>query len=141
MSKVSATNNTKLDSGVRIATFTDLTDHVFSKFRINPTDIKTGERAMESADYFNNIKNDVESIEDLSKLQKDVEDKISYILGYDSSEEIFGEVSAMTVLPDGSLFVEHVVNKIMEIVEPAIEQRQKAMAKKAEGYTAKYKKK
>lgn len=148
--RVSTTNNTKLDSGIRTISFShdvfdkesgQVKEKVFSLFRINPADVKTGERAMESADYFENLKSELETIEDVGQLQKDIEDKISYILGYESSDEIFGEVSALTILPDGSMFVEHVVGKIMEVVEPAIEQRQKAMAKRAESYTAKYKKK
>ena len=138
MAKVNTVNNVVLDSGVRTVTFAGLTDHVFSKFRINPTDVKTGERAIETAKFFEDLKFDSTSVEKVVELQKSVEDKISYILGYDSAGDIFGEVSALTILPDGSIFVEHVIDKIMEVVKPAVEQRQKAMQKRADKYTAKY---
>lgn len=132
--------NLKLDTGIRRITFTDLEDHVFSSFRINPTDIGTGERAMEVSDYFQNLKLG-NTATDVVATQKQIEEKISYVLGYDSTEEIFGEVPALTLLPDGSFFVEHVINKLTEVVEPAVTQRQKAMQKRADKYTAKYDKK
>lgn len=133
-----ASTNTVIDSGVITATFTDLDGHVFSKFRINPTDLRTGERAIESADFFQGIKAESFDKDLVTQLQKDIEDKISYVLGYDSSKDIFGEVSALTVLPDGRLFVEIIVDKIMEIVGPAVKDRQEAMAKRADSYTKKY---
>jgi len=133
-----ASTNTVIDSGVITATFTDLDGHVFSKFRINPTDIRTGERAIESAEFFQKIKAESFDKDSVGQLQKDIEDKVSYILGYESSKEIFGEVSALTVLPDGRLFVEIIVDKIMEIVEPEVKKRQEAMQKRADNYTKKY---
>ena len=133
-----ASTNTVIDSGVITATFTDLDGHVFSKFRINPTDLRTGERAIESADFFQGIKAESFDKDLVTQLQKDIEDKISYVLGYDSSKDIFGEVSALTVLPDGRLFVEIIVDKIMEIVGPAVKDRKEAMAKRADSYTKKY---
>lgn len=133
-----ASANTVIDSGIITATFTDLDGHVFSKFRINPTDIRTGERAIASAEFFQTIKAESFDVDTVGQLQKDIEDKISYILGYDSSKEIFGEVSALTVLPDGRFFVEIIVDKIMEIVQPAVKARQEAMAKRADKYTKKY---
>ena len=133
-----ASTNTVIDSGIITATFTDLDGNVFSKFRINPTDIRTGERAIASAEFFQTIKAESFDIDTVGQLQKDIEDKISYILGYDSSKDIFGEVSALTVLPDGRFFVEIIVDKIMEIVQPAVKARQEAMAKRADKYTKKY---
>jgi len=133
-----ASTNTVIDSGVITATFTDLDGHVFSKFRINPTDIRTGERAIESAEFFQKIKAESFDKDSVGQLQKDIEDKVSYILGYESSKDIFGEVSALTVLPDGRLFVEIIVDKIMEIVEPEVKKRQEAMQKRADNYTKKY---
>lgn len=133
-----ASTNTVIDSGIITATFTDLDGNVFSKFRINPTDIRTGERAIASAEFFQTIKAESFDVDTVGQLQKDIEDKISYILGYDSSKEIFGEVSALTVLPDGRFFVEIIVDKIMEIVQPAVKARQEAMAKRADKYTKKY---
>lgn len=133
-----ASTNTVIDSGVITATFTDLDGHVFSKFRINPTDIRTGERAIASAEFFQTIKAESFDVDTVGQLQKDIEDKVSYILGYESSKDIFGEVSALTVLPDGRLFVEIIVDKIMEIVEPEVKKRQEAMQKRADNYTKKY---
>lgn len=135
---MASTNNTVIDSGIITATFTDLDGNVFSKFRINPTDIRTGERAIASAEFFQTIKAESFDVDTVGQLQKDIEDKISYILGYDSSKDIFGEVSALTVLPDGRFFVEIIVDKIMEIVQPAVKARQEAMAKRADKYTKKY---
>ena len=131
--------NVSIDSGIRTVTFTDLNDHVFSKFRINPTDVRLGQRMLESSDYFDHaLDKKPETIEDMAALNKELEEKISYILGYDSAADIFGEVAALTVLPDGSLFVEIVISKMYEVAEPALEKRKKALQDRMNSYTSKY---
>ena len=141
---MASTNTVDIKTGIQLVTFSDkslknvIGTEVFSKFRINPTSIKLAERAMESVDFFENIKYP-DSIEGLFALNRELADKISYILGYDSSEEIFGIFSPLDEdSATGKFFIQIVVEKIMEIVEPAVKKRKEEMQKRAESYTKKY---
>lgn len=131
--------NIKLDSGYVTITFTDLEDHTFSRFRLNPTDVKFAKRFEETVPYFDSLKDKhPETLSEIDAISDEIGDKISYVLGYDSKSEVFGEVPAFTIVEDGSYFIEHVLDKIYEVAKPAIAKRREAMAKTAEKYTAKY---
>ena len=132
-------NNIKVKTGIQTYTFTDEDDHVFSSFRLNPTDVNLAARAFEVGDWFEHVgEQKVETAEDLAKLNKDIEEKISYVLGYEASD-IFGEVTATTVFPDGTVFAYLVLDKILNEIEPAIQKRKAKLEKASEKYLEKYK--
>jgi len=143
---MASTNNVVIKTGIKLITFSDdslteiLGTPVFSKFRINPTSIKLAERALETASYFENFHYpDSGKAEDVFAINRELADKISYILGYDSNEEVFGVFAPLDQdTKTGKFFIEIIVDKIMEIVEPALKERQEAMQKRADNYTKKY---
>lgn len=121
--------------------FKDEDGEVFSSFKMNPTDVNLLKRMEEVSDYFNNRKDDAPenaSGEELQKFNKEIEDKINYLLGYDASKDIFGEITATTVSPDGDIFAFVVLETIAEELKPEMEKRQQSMANAAAKYTAKY---
>lgn len=133
--------NKKFDPGVITFTFSDNDGVVFSKFRMNPTDIKLMSRAMEVADYFEKIKNEVNDMPsdtELAKYNDEIERKINYLLGYEASDEVFGNVSAITVSPDGEIFAMVLLDTILEKIVPEIEKRGKNMQTSMGKYTDKY---
>lgn len=133
-----ANTTIKVNTGIQNYTFTDEDGHMFSAFRLNPTDINLAKRAMEVGEYFEKLGDfQAESIDDVAKLNKDIEEKISYVLGYDA-KDVFGEVTATTVFADGTVFAFLVMDKILSEVTPALEQRQKKMEKAADKYLKKY---
>lgn len=130
--------NTKIVTGIQTYTFTDENDEVFASFRINPMDVKLAARALEIGDYFQSLKEKpVESVQELEKLNNEMEEKISYVLGYDAAE-IFGNVTATTVFPDGQVFAIIVVEKIIEAVQPALQERKVKLAETTEKYLKQY---
>lgn len=132
-------NNVKIKTGIQTYTFTDEDDHVFSSFRLNPMDVNMAARAFEVGDWFDNLNEQkVENASDLAKLNKEIEEKISYVLGYEASD-IFGEVTATTVFPDGTVFAYIVLDKILTEIEPAIEKRKAKLEKASEKYLERYK--
>lgn len=132
-------NNVKIKTGIQTYTFTDEDDHVFSSFRLNPMDVNMAARAFEVGDWFDNLNEQkVEDASDLAKLNKEIEEKISYVLGYEASD-IFGEVTATTVFPDGTVFAYIVLDKILTEIEPAIEKRKAKLEKASEKYLERYK--
>ncbi len=62
----------------------------------------------------------------------------SYILGYDAAQDIFGEISAITILPSGELYALVVLDTIADAVMPEIKKRKVAMSKAADKYLKKY---
>lgn len=114
-----------------------------SAFHMNPADIKLAQRCQEVSAFFNDLENKVPenaTLDDAVKFNEEIEEKICYLLGYDAKKDLFGQVSATSIMPDGNLFVVWVMDKIINAVGPEMEKRQKAMAKAVSKHTAKYQK-
>lgn len=137
-----ATANRKFNTGRIKFTFTDENGEVFSSFKMNPTDANVIARAEEVSEYFEKRKSELDEFssgKDLAKYNKEIEDKINYILGYDASKEIFGEITATTISPDGEIFGVVLMDFIVEKLRPEIEKRKKTMNESISKYTEKYK--
>lgn len=129
----------KIDTGIQRFTFVDTSDHVFAWYHVNTADPNVAKRCQEVAAYFEEQKGrEFNTIEEIVEYDKQLTSKISYILGYDASRELFGEVSATTVLPSGELFALVVLDTIADTAKHEIEKRKAAMAKAAAKYTDKY---
>ena len=130
--------NTKIDTGIQTHQFFDKDDHIFASFRINPTDINLAARAQEAGEFLNLEKNkELKDIQTAAALNKEIEEKISYVLGYDASD-LFGEVTATTIFPNGEMWAMVVLDAILNDVQPAIQERLKKMDKAAEKYLKQY---
>ena len=123
--------------------FQDDDGETIASFRMNPADVKLAQRCKELSDYFTNLSkntDETETLEDAVKMNDELESKACYLLGYDARESLFGFVSATAIMPDGNMFIVHVMNKITEAVSPEIRKRQKAMEKAVNKHTANYRK-
>lgn len=128
-----------ISTGKMKFTFTDEDGDVFSAFRLNPSDVNLAKRCQEVAEQFGQQKDrQLSTIEDAVAYNTELEEKISYILGYDAKAAVFGEVSATTVLPSGELFAAVVLDTIAKAVEPEIKKRNQKMSEAVEKYTGKY---
>lgn len=135
------TINTQFDSGLRKFTFTDSDGDVIASFKLNPTDIKLAARCEEMADYFSKLSENApefSTVAEVAKYNNDIEDKICYMLGYDAKETLFGFLSATTILPDGSIFANKIMERIVETIEPEVKKRSQKMQQSVAKYTAKY---
>lgn len=133
--------NRKFNTGKIEFTFTDENDEIFSSFKMNPTDVNLMHRAEEVSDYFSKRKNNVTNTAsgaELAEYNKEIEEKINYLLGYDARKEIFGEITATTVSPDGEIFAFVLLDFIMEKLAPEMEKRNKKMQESIAKYTEKY---
>ena len=131
----------QFNTGVIKFEFRDEDGEVFSSFKMNPTDVNLLKRMEEVADYFENRKFEVPedvSGEELAAFNKEIEDKINYLLGYDAAKDIFSEITATTVSPDGDIFAFVVLESIADNLKPEMEKRKQSMANAAAKYTAKY---
>ena len=134
--------NTKIDDGILIFTFTNNEDEVFSSFKLNPTDINVAARAEELEEYFEQLKDSIQKVtsgKEMAELNKQIEDKINYLLGYEASKDLFKEpITATTVFGNGQVFAYIVLDKIAEAIAPEIEKRKKKMQAAVNKYTEKY---
>ena len=125
--------NTKIDDGILIFTFTNNEDEGFSSFKLNPTDINVAARAEELTEYFEQLKDSIQKVasgKEMAELNRQIEDKINYLLGYEASKDLFKEPITATAYI--------VLDKIAEAIAPEIEKRKKKMQAAVNKYTEKY---
>lgn len=133
------TNN--IGNSVMTFKFTDDDGEVFASFRMNPADVKLAKRFQEVGEYFNDIGNklpDNASIDDVFKLNEELESQICRLLGYDAKQSLFGMISATSIMDDGNMFVLHIMDVITEKVAPELQKRKQSMANAVAKHTAKY---
>lgn len=128
----------RIETGVKEFEFVDQNNHVFSAFKVNPTDINLAVRAAEVGELMQGMATDNLTVEQTAELNREVEEQIAHVLGVDR-DSVFGEISATTIFPDGTMFAQIVLDKIIETVEPALKERQAKMQAAADKYLGKYK--
>ena len=88
------TINTNIDDGFLLFTFTNKQGEVFSSFKLNPTDINIAARAEELETFFEQARESVKNVsssKEMAEINKQIEDKINYMLGYEASKDLFKE--------------------------------------------------
>lgn len=136
-----ASVNTSISSSLMTFNFRDEDDTVVASFKMNPADVKLAKRCEELAAYFEKLNEAIpeqHSMDDLVKLNDEMEEKICYLLGYNARQSLFGMISATSIMADGKLFVVAVVDVITENIAPVVKKRVEAMAAAVEKHTAKY---
>lgn len=129
----------KISTGVLKFTFEDENNHTFASFRFNPADPNVAQRCQEVAAYFEGQKDrKYGTIDDIVSYDRELTEKISYLLGYDVKDELFGEISATTILPSGDLFATVALDAIVDAAKPEIEKRKAAMSDAAKKYLERY---
>ena len=136
-----ASKNVNIGSGLTKYTFTDSDGEVVAYFRMNPTDIRLAERANETVKYFqeqeNEIKGKTPEVADLLRYDKELAERLNYILGYDASATLFSFMSATTIVGEGKIFAALILETIASNLEEDICSRFEKF-KAVEKYTAKY---
>lgn len=129
----------KLTTGIQTYRFFDEDDNLIAQFRINPIDVNLADRAFEVSDWFESIKDSMTgaTVRDLSIFNHQLEEKIAYVLGYDP-KDLFGTITATTVLPNGDMWAAIILDKIITEIEPQVQKRTKAMEKAQQKYLKKY---
>lgn len=136
-----ATNDMNFGSVFQKFRFFDSDGELLGKCRINPADPKLAARCEEVSKYFDKKGSGApNSAAELEKCNDEIEEKICYLLGYDARQELFGQLPACSVLPDGDLYVNKVMGRIVEAVEPEAKKRAENMQAAIAKHTAKYEK-
>jgi len=121
--------------------FRDEEGNVISSFRLNPADVKLAARCAEVSEHLKEMGKSIPenaSMEDMLRMNDEMEERICYMLGYDARKSVFGMVSATSLMEDGEMFAVLLINTINEAVKPAVEKRKNAMESLAARYAARY---
>ena len=135
------TVNENLGSSILKFQFTDDDGKVVASFRLNPADVRLAGRVQEAANLFRKAAQSAPeqaTVADILKYNNNVEEEICRVLGYDAHQELFGFMSATTILEDGEMFAQKILKKIEEAVLPEIQKRKAALAAAVKKHTAKY---
>lgn len=120
--------------------------HLFSIW-INPSDVGMVQRAQDLVDFLNDldlsVNSDTEpSLEEAAKVLKEnaemLADKLNNLFNADISTAIFSVMSPFTPLTSGKLYVEEIVEKILDVITAETSARFKKVQSRQNKYTAKY---
>lgn len=131
-------NVIKINSGIQTYRFFDEEDNLITSFSINPADISLLARCEETQQFFEENKlEDAKTVQEMLKVNDAIEKQIDYLLGAEST--IFKKpLTATTVMPDGRIFAEVILDTVLEYIKPELEKRAKAKKERLDKYVAKY---
>lgn len=129
--------NTQINSGILKFTFTDSNGEVFASFRMNPTDIRIAKRCEGVGNRIDKMAEEADK-SGPADYEEAMEQVFCDVLGYDVRNDLFGIMSATTLLPDGDIFASKIITTIAAAVQPEIERRAKKMQGAMSKYTDKY---
>ena len=133
--------NVNIGSSLVNIRFRDDENNIISSCRINPADVKLAARFEEMADSISSIGDhfpENAGINDMVRINDELEEKICYVLGYDARKDVFGVVSATSIMESGDMFALLLINTIAEAIKPEVEKRNRAMESAAARYAARY---
>lgn len=114
---------------------------VIAEYDLLPNDIRMFERISTMDSFVKKIdlkmKRIKETPENIAKINKEIEDKIDWVFGYEASDGLFQKVPALTPLPDGNIFFKFILEQVQEALIPAAEELKK-QAEEAEAEADKY---
>ena len=125
--------------------------HLFSIW-INPSDVGMVQRAQELVDYLNDLDLSVnhpeensdkeDALEGLSAVLKEnteiLGEKLDGLFNADISTPIFSIMSPFTPLASGKLYIEEIIEKILDAITAETNARFKKVQSRQSKYTAKY---
>lgn len=135
------TNDISYNSGFQIFNFRDEDGELITSFKINPSDIGLMARCEEVSAFFEKEKaflEDAKTPQQMLEINNVIEEKINYLLGTEENNVFKKPLTATTVMPDGMIFAELLMNTVLSVVKPEIEKRSKAKKERLDKYVSKY---
>lgn len=134
-------NDISYNSGFQTFNFRDEDGELLTSFKINPSDIGLMARCEEVAEFFEKEKTFLENAktpQQMLEANNAIERKIDYLLGTENDTVFKKPLTATTVMPDGMLFAELLLNTVLDVVKPEVEKRAKAKKERLDAYLSKY---
>ena len=111
------------------------------KFEFRPADTNIIKRYEEVVKFYNSYnvpEGKVLGVEEQNKIEKEVIDKMSYLIGADAEEAFFTILGAFSPLASGELFIENVLKSISKVIEQELAVRTSKVQRRVNKYVAKY---
>lgn len=141
MSKKYANQNANdiiIDDGSKVYNIKNRRGEVLGEFIFRPTDTNIVNRYEEVVAYFNQLKLPDNSDEAMKEAEKEIIEKISYLVGADAGETFFSILGAFSPLANGELFAEQVISTIAKVIEKELSVRTTKVQRRMNKYVAKY---
>lgn len=133
-------NDIIIDDGVKVYNIKNLRGKMLGTFEFRPADTNIVNRYEEVVDFFNNlsIPESENAEETVKEVEKQVVEKMDYLIGGDSKAAFFSIMGAFSVLASGELFFENVLGAVAKVIEREFSVRTKKLQRRMNKYVAKY---
>ncbi len=127
-----------VDTGAQVIDINDKGE-IIGRFRFNPTDPDIARRWPKVRDAMNALtlpKNPTD--DELFAVTDEIKKQFDFLLNYNVSDEIFSKCNPLTLVTNGDLYCENVLEGIAGIIEKVTNQRFEKKKVKIQKATAKY---
>lgn len=133
-------NDIVIDDGTKVYNIKNKRGKNLGQIELRPSDTNIVNRYEEVVEYFNNISipEDGNTEETVKKVEKEVVEKMSYLIGGDAEQAFFSILGAFSVLASGELFFENVLGAVSKVIEQEFSVRTKKLQRRMNKYVAKY---
>ena len=129
-----------VDDGSKVYDIVNKMGKKLGEFEFRPSDTNIVKRYEEVVDFFNNFTLPDNADEVYKLAEKEMTEKMSYLIGGDAGEAFFSIMGPFSALASGELFVENVLGAISEVIEREMSVRTKKVQRRMNKYVSKYQK-
>lgn len=133
----------KIDRGLKSYEVKDLDDTLLGTIYVNPADFGIAARLEEARRAIQQLADELASdadadVDKIIEADKLIQEQVNYIFGSDASSVFFKGVSALAMLPDGSMVFEKVLQAAVPIIEDAVGKAIKASQMRVQKHAGAY---
>ena len=134
----SQTNDIIIDDGSKVYDIKNKRGEILGKFTFRPSDTNIVNRYEEVVEFFNSFKIPEDTDRAIKVAEKEMTEKMSYLIGGDAEEAFFSIMGPFSALASGELFVENVLGAVANVIEREMSVRTKKVQRRMNKYVAKY---
>lgn len=131
-------NDIIIDDGSKVYNIKNKRGEVIGKFTFRPSDTNIVHRYEEVVEFFDSFKIPEDTEQAIKVAEKEMTDKMSYLIGGDAGEAFFSIMGPFSALVSGELFVENVLSAVSNVIERELSVRTKKVQRRMNKYVAKY---
>lgn len=131
-------NDIIIDDGIKVYNIKNKQGKMLGRFEFRPSDTNIVKRYEEVVDFFNSFKIPEKTDQAIRVAEKEIMEKMSYLIGGDAEEAFFSIMGPFSALASGELFVENVLGAVSKVIEKELSVRTKKVQRRMNKYVAKY---
>ena len=131
----------KIDRGLKSYEVKDIDGTLLGTLYVNPADIGIAARLEEARRAIQQLADGLAAdagVDQIIEADKLIREQINYIFGSDASSVFFKGVSALALLPDGTMVFEKALQAAVPIIEDAVGKAVKARQKRVQKHVGVY---